>query len=149
MPKTPALRGHSTSLREPLYFGCWQRPGHHLRTRDGRDVWRERDVLPWDRIDGALTPKGDRRQGAATIHRRGEENGLDHAWTALAWNDYTIDSRGGSNSVVFLPGFLTWDEALPLARESFPHIFERQPLDPFWAGTLAAAQRQKGAPDGR
>lgn len=120
---------------QPLYFGCWRAVGHHLRTVSGRDVWRDcRALLPWRVIDGVLTPLGNRDQGAAALHH------LD-GWTAIAWHDYTVDSRGAANSVVFLPGTFTFAEALLAAREAFLHVLARQPCAPF---EVAAAKTGEG-----
>jgi hypothetical protein len=111
-----------------FYFGCWTYGGHHLRGTNGRSLGYTNDPslvaigFPWagGGIDGKLTPRASRKQGAAALHH------LD-GWTALAWHDYSVDSRGGSNSVVFLPGTLTFEAATEEGRRLFPHVFERQP----------------------
>jgi len=109
------------------YFGCWQQSGHFLRTPDGDGGchWRHADsllrdgVVPWGyKIDGTLTPKTTTKQGAAALHH------LD-GWTALACHDYTVDSRGNSNSAFVFDAVLDFDQALTAAREHFPKVVER------------------------
>jgi len=100
----------------PVYFGCRHSHGHffHVKGAQRRDLSAAESGLPWERVDGELTPKASKRQGDAAIHH------LD-GWTAIAWHDYRIDSRPGSNAAVFLPSpDLTFDEAVVAARSTFP-----------------------------
>lgn len=113
-------------MSEPmaLYFGCWDnRLGHHFYLPNGRDAGgynTVRDWLGFGPVDGKLNPSSV--QGEAAIH-------WVNGWTALAWADRSVDTRGGSNSVVFLRGRFPFAEAVEQARRWFPHVFERQPVD--------------------
>jgi hypothetical protein len=108
-----------------LYFGCWAGLGHHFHLPGGRDAGSYREVQEWlgfGGIDGKLNPS--ERQGECALHHR-------NGWTALAFADRTVDTRGGSNSVFFFRGTLTFEEAVAAAGEHFPHIVARQPV-PLW-----------------
>lgn len=63
--------------------------------------------------DGQLTPKGNNKEGAAKLHH--VDNG-----TILAFHDYTVDSRPGSNSMFWFPGNYTFEEMLQLIKVDFP-----------------------------
>lgn len=104
----------------PLYFGCWNNLGHYFWTVRGErsDYGAAKASVPWLSIDGRLNPS--ERQGEAALHHAG-------GVTALAWADRTVDKRSGSNSIVFLAGTLTFEEAVAAASEAFPHVMERQP----------------------
>lgn len=103
-------------MREPLFFGCWDRPGHFLRTRNGSYASRE---CEWMQMDGRLAPHDPtEREGRATVHYL-------HGWTALSWWDRSVDKRGRCNAIVWLPGYLSFDAALAAARAAFPRIFAR------------------------
>lgn len=118
------LTMNDTNL-SPLYFGCWRRPGHHFHVAGGGQLrQRYEEVCATlgfaGRVDGGLVPSS--RQGEAALHHSDD-------WTALAWADRTIDARGGSNSVVFLPGRLDFEEAVEQAKVAFPEILNRQPVE--------------------
>lgn len=109
----------------PLYFGCWGQIGHYFYLPSGASAGayaKVKEALPWDKIDGTLNPSSE--QGEAAIH-------LASGWTALAWADRSVDTRPGSNSVAFLPGTLSFAEAVSAARVAFPSVMRRQPV-PLW-----------------
>lgn len=100
----------------PVYFGCRSGLGHffHVKGQRRRSLSATECGLPWPKVDQKLTPKSSTNQGDAALHH------LD-GWTAIAWHDYRIDSRPGSNGAAFLPTpDLTFDEAVELARATFP-----------------------------
>lgn len=109
---------------DAFYFGTYQGAGHYLRDlhwnsrrydRNGDGGWDA--PFPWSNIDGGLTPPRGREGEAALHHKDG--------WTALAFVNYTDDNRGGSNSVFFFKGTLTFEEAVAATRALFPHVVER------------------------
>lgn len=112
-----------------LYFGAIGRAGHYVWMNEhqtSRDHWNA--VGPWKQIDGALTP--GRRSRSGRLETRGEQGdaALHHkdGWTALAFHDFTVDERGGSNSAFFVHrADLTADEVLDAARAVFPRVVER------------------------
>lgn len=117
---------------EVVHFGCW--PGHgaghffHDTTGKTLGLYANEVGLPWEQVDGRLTPgRRDSRgqhtyeamsqpmQGRAALHH------LD-GWTALAIHDFTIDSRPGSNTVLFFHALLDKEQALAAAHEHFPIV---------------------------
>lgn len=116
----------TTAGMSAYYFGCWQQVGHAffapgMLTVSPRDV-----AIPWDSygIDGKLCPPGrgrgaaNQQEGVAALHHK-------DGWTALAFWDRTVDTRGGSNSAFLLEGEHDYTAALALARETFPEVFAR------------------------
>lgn len=121
------------------FMGVWQtdRAGHYWYQRNGRHVpWKVQegpDGSPWEHVDGVLQPgifeQPDRvryrygslqHQGDAAFHRKG-------GWYCIAIWDSTGDSRGACNSnfLIRTDRTLTFEEAVALAREWFPHLWER------------------------
>ena len=104
-----------------LYFGCHRQAGHYVWRQGMRDYGIDERNL--NRFDGLLPPQDDPTPYIATVSRLG-------GWgrSALAFWDYSVDKRGGSNSVVFAPS-LTIEPAdlLREAQERFPEVFGRLP----------------------
>lgn len=111
-----------TPVSVGYYFGTWRNAGHYTwregmeKTRYGSD-----EPMPWKRVDGQLTPKGD-REGECLIHY------LD-GWTAIAFVNRTDDSRPGSNSAFFFDQRLSFAEAVAEARKRFPEVMDRLAFD--------------------
>lgn len=124
-----------------IYFGCGPDGslGHHFfPSGSGRplanEVYRQR--IAWAGVDGQLAPRlrddglvrfgngggEEAPQGVAWLHHRGGQ-------TALAYWDRSVDRRPYSNSVFFLQGTLTFDQAIDAARSSFPWVFDRQEFE--------------------
>ena len=111
------------------YFGCWdEQKGHFFHHPDGRrDYEREgkHKLMPWAAVDGCLCPgyrgpyeNGPQVEGEAALHHK-------EAWTALAFWDRSMDSRGGCNSVFFAEGTYNTAEMIKIAKEKFPSIWAR------------------------
>lgn len=110
-------------MKEWLYFGCHDAPGHHLFTQGMRRFTRYGWPGNLSRFDGMLPPQTDTAPYIATVSRL-EGWGM----TALAFWDYSVDKRGGCNSVVFAPSLtITPDELLSEAQARFPQVFGRLP----------------------
>jgi hypothetical protein len=113
------------SIEGTVYFGCWRESGHYYWLRGmqkarGYGVAAYAELTPWGHsVDGGLFGRGVQPgQGVASIfHKDG--------WTALAFEDRSVDSRPGSWSVFCIPEVLMFDEALRIARLAFPQVFER------------------------
>ena len=108
-----------------LYFGCHREAGHYVFT-EGMRSYRppygsgERD---FSRFDGMLTPQGSLEPYIAAVTRL-EGWGM----TALAFWDYSVDKRGGCNSVVFAPSLtISPEDLLAQAQARFPEVFGRFP----------------------
>lgn len=112
-------------IEATVYFGCWQQVGHYYWLRG---MWkasgfaaRYDGLTPWGAsVDGGLFAKGTGPRGegvAAIVHKDG--------WTAFAFEDRSVDTRGGSWSIYCIPEVLGWHDALSVAREAFPEVFAR------------------------
>lgn len=102
------------------YFGCWNQVGHYLKDHEGKNIFD--NDLPWERIDGVLCPDDTIKQGVVKIHHK-------NGWTAAAFWDYSIDSRLGSNSVLFAEDLLDITDVISEFKETFPQIYDRFDFD--------------------
>jgi hypothetical protein len=106
-----------------LYFGCHRAPGHYVfeqGMRSYRHAYGARDL---SRMDGLLPPQDSTEPYIASVSRL-EGWGL----TALAFWDYSVDKRGGCNSVVYAPSLnISPTEMLAEAQARFPEVFTRLP----------------------
>jgi len=100
------------------YFGCSNVPGHYLIDHNGTRMNYSENDLPWDDIDGSLCPGDTREEGIVKLS-------FKDGWTAAAFWDYSIDSRGGSNSVLFAEDLLELSEIMTEFKEHFPEIYKR------------------------
>ena len=114
------------AIKEPeiYYFGCVEQTGHFLfdrrfqKPRHDVSPWRERDIDAQMPPYGRLATMQRQVEGRARMHYRNN-------WTALAFWDRSVDDRYSSNSAFLIEGTHGFDEALRLARQAFPAIFER------------------------
>ena len=105
-----------------FYFGCIDVAGHYMHASSPPRNLEERRAVsqlthsnPWGlNIDGGLCP----RRGGALVHHK-------DGWTALAFEDFTVDSRPGSNSVFLAEGTYDFDEMARIAEEYFPAVWAR------------------------
>lgn len=124
-----------TERVEAYYFGTHLGPGHYMWGSDGKRVpyGREMDVVtPWNRIDGALQPS--RKEGSCAVHHK-------DGWTALAFANYTDDTRPNSNSVFFIHEHLDFEDAAKAFLRLFPRVTER------FGFTLHEASRDERSQD--
>lgn len=106
-----------------IYFGCHQTPGHYAFGEGMRQFVRRYGSRDVSRFDGMLPPQTDTAPYIATVSRL-EGWGL----TALAFWDYSVDKRGGCNSVVFAPSLtIAPEDLLSEAQTRFPQVFGRLP----------------------
>jgi hypothetical protein len=106
-----------------VYFGCHKQPGHYCFAEGMGTLPFGAPERNLTRFDGALPPQDDATPYIATVSRLG-------GWgmTALAFWDYSVDGRGGCNSVVFAPSLeIGADELLAEAQRRFPQVFGRLP----------------------
>ncbi len=112
---------------QPLYFGCKHGAGHYLHDVHGNTVWRTLCEYPHGEYigknDGKLAPQDHKRQASIKdgvardfvfIRLRNPDAMLIAFW------DYTVDSRPGSNSMFLIPGATDALDALKKAKELFP-----------------------------
>jgi hypothetical protein len=109
-------------IKEWLYFGCHKRPGHYL-FKQGMHEDYSRATQNLSRFDGMLAPQSTREPYVAVVSR------LD-GWgcTALSFWDYSVDSRGGCNSIFFAPSLdISEEDMMRGAAERFPEVWNRLP----------------------
>lgn len=84
--------------KRTYYFGCMGVTGHymHPHIRQGELPGVNYNAIKY--IDGIYTPGDTTKQGAAQLSIVGP-------LTIIAWHDYTVDCRPGSNSVIMGYGF--------------------------------------------
>lgn len=104
----------------PLYFGCYKTPGHYVFRRGMHRP--HTDIGRWaGGFDGQLAPRGiGERQGVAALHWFFMNT--PRPITALSFWDRSVDKRGGCNSIFFVEGVQSFENALQEARESFPEL---------------------------
>ena len=106
-----------------IYFGCHKQAGHYTFSDGMRSLSPRYGSSDLSRFDGMLPPQTDTTPYIATVSRLG-----GWGFTALAFWDYSVDKRGGCNSVVFAPSLtITDDELLAEAQKRFPQVFGRLP----------------------
>lgn len=103
-----------------LYFGCWDRPGHYIWTRDKRTVYAHEVsslALRAEDLDGStiFLPRPERPGHGQLTHlfRDGEPI------TVLAWWDRTFDQRGACNAAIQCDGW----ERMPRLWERFGRVY--------------------------
>lgn len=115
---------NESNLENFYYFGCSNdSKGHYLVNRKLERVYRSEDEISesfgfsWRKLDTGFLPKTN-KEGAAKVTNINK-------WTILSFNDYSVDSRGKSNSTYAIRGELNFKDALEKAKVEFPSIFER------------------------
>ena len=106
-----------------IYFGCHREPGHYLFAEGMRSYGLGRHLDKLTHFDGKLPRQDNTEPYIATVSRL-------EGWgcSALAFWDYSVDKRGGCNSVVFAPSMtITPADLLAEAQARFPEVFKRLP----------------------
>jgi hypothetical protein len=109
-----------------MYFGCTSGPGHRLQTAGGRTPDFPFEIRKhFEYMDAKLCWK-ETTEGVVKLTRLNNVG-----YSAMAFWDYSIDSRGGSNSIFFAPNTSITAEILWTdAQIKFPAITKRfKPLD--------------------
>lgn len=112
------------SQQQWWYFGCEGQAGHYLFDENMTKIWgRKYNYLR--ALDGLLPPQEDKTPYIATFSR------LD-GWgvCAIAFWDYSVDKRGGSNSTFFvsdlgIPPSVMFEEV----KNRFSQLFKRFPKE--------------------
>ena len=86
--------------KQALYFGCWNRPGHYLRTVSNKTIWQVCPDYPgfcwsYHLMDGGLLKNG--KHPDVCDGRVFWTSGGNPFWYAFFWWDRSGDSRGASN----------------------------------------------------
>jgi hypothetical protein len=83
--------------KRTYYFGCIGEKGHYMFPATRRADFPDANYKVIEHIDGLFVP-ANTAQGAAQFSMVGP-------FTIIAWHDYTVDSRPGSNSNIIGYGF--------------------------------------------
>jgi hypothetical protein len=118
-----------------FYFGCHRQAGHYMFNQQLRSAYPEEPPWSVDRgeVDAKLSPhesdckshhycRCKQDEGKAVIHHKS-------GWTAMAFWDRSVDSRGGCNSAFFVEGTHNFAEMLAIVKEKFPTIMTRFKFD--------------------
>lgn len=112
------------SDKRTYYFGCVEVKGHYMHPAVSRGLFPGGNYRVIECIDGLYVPGGTLEQGAAQFSMVGP-------FTIIAWHDYTVDNRPGSNSNIIGYGF-TGTRAEMIAdmfkdfQIRFPQVIKRQ-----------------------
>lgn len=100
------------------FFGCVLRTGHWYWTPELERVYAGKSDRPTPfEVDGKFTPKFTAQGAARLAHHDG--------WTVLAFHDYSVDNRPGSNGAFLAVGALDYDDMMLLASLHFPQVLGR------------------------
>ncbi len=114
-------------MKELFYFGCIRDTGHFLWCGENyycHTFHRESKILSVPEnllrvIDGTFIPTETHNQGIYKTSNIGKT-------IIIAWHDYTVDSRPGSNSALIGIGFTNGEEMIDFAITKFPSVMNRQ-----------------------
>ena len=100
-----------------FYFG-FLGSGHHMY-EPGEELYLRNLETPWGSYpDGTLCPEKTWENGLALLHHK-------DGWTALAFWDFSGDSRPGSHSTFLVRGTYAFDEMLELCKAQWSGVFAR------------------------
>lgn len=97
------------------YFGCIDVAGHYVFKGNNQKEYNSEFVAWLPRLDGMLAPRFTREEGKALLHH------FD-GFTILAFWNYSVDKRGGSNSMFVFPGKLDFDQMISSAHGRFSKL---------------------------
>lgn len=124
-----------------LYFGCLFRPGHYLfLSENGTTIQNASSLERFCGIRGQVTDRFIQCiDGLFTPVRTGQGiYKISHVppFLIVAWHDYTVDKRPGSNSALLGVGFTHAEEMFAAARLKFPSVMARQ-MQLSWMNDIA------------
>lgn len=114
-------------MKKLFFFGCLDQVGHYFKPDLTETMKREMsDVNPelFKRIDGLYVPNTPRSQGSGQFVTIG-------SISIIAWHDYTVDTRPGSNSNIIGYGYTGTNltrvhDMYTDFKRLFPSIYGRQ-----------------------
>lgn len=117
------------SDKRTYYYGCIGVAGHYMHPYAKSSDFPDGNFKVIQYIDGLYTPGGTSEQGKAQFSMIGP-------FTIIAWHDYTVDKRPGSNSNIIGYGFTGTRAEIIVAMYKdfeirFPQVIKRQtaPID--------------------
>jgi hypothetical protein len=132
-----------TDAPRMFYFGPWDGAGHYLHDERGYTAWKDERTIPWTpgELDGKLQPHfpgcAKKRPGAYPDRYCGCPSGqegpalLHHrdGWTALAFWDRSVDTRGACNSVYIAHGDFSFEQMVEMAKARFAFRWNKMKFD--------------------
>lgn len=114
-------------MKHMYYFGCIGQVGHHLHDMSQRmlgSLHTAKVLLKVPEnllrcLDGNFVPTETQQAGLYKYSTIGE-------CQIVAWHDYSVDKRPGSNSVLIGIGFIDSEDMLDWAEKHFPSVMQRQ-----------------------
>lgn len=127
------------------YCGCYNETGHYLWDERNHKVHYVKGIpFRWEILDGGLLPPHEpETEGLAEIIHIG-------SWTIITFWDRSVDKRGGSCSAFVIPAHVWFDEAVAIAKERFPSVWNRFPFEVIArraVTTTASWQTSRDAPN--
>ena len=128
------------NIRRWFYFGCYEQAGHYLFESNG---YKAPYNHPLGKFDGCLCLPEAVGERVAAISRLGA-----FGYSALAFWDRSIDSRPGSNSIIFAPSLdITPAEMVEGARHYLPRFAKRWPSIDVSRAEYRPQTKEAGASD--
>lgn len=111
--------------RKLFFFGCGSEKGHYMFPRFSQSELPDVNRNLMEHIDGTFTPGWSTKQGAAQFAQVGKIS-------IIAWHDYSVDSRPGSNSNIIGYGYIgsipqIIEDMFADFKVKFPTFYKRQP----------------------
>lgn len=112
-----------------LYFGCIRDKGHYLWESDGRPLLVFGNTMKQmpginpailTGIDGMFPPANNGGEGVYSV------NIINEKLIIIAWWDYSIDNRPGSNSALIGYGYKNEQIIISDAMIAYPSVMTRQ-----------------------
>jgi hypothetical protein len=105
-------------MRKVAFFGCWNQAGHYLHDESGNNLQSFGPFIV-ESLDGVLLKHGYRIPGQVDVV-------CFKDYTVIAFEDYTVDRRPGSNAAFIVEGHaLTRQECWKAAEAMFPQVVKR------------------------
>lgn len=117
-------------MKKLLYFGCIKECGHYLWVSERENVCNCSALKRYSGIDGVTDRFLNGIDGTyvpGTTQEQGVyQESIVPPFRIVAWHDYTVDRRPGSNSAILGIGYDSAVEMLADAVEYFPLVMKRQ-----------------------
>lgn len=113
---------------EVYYFGCADHRAGHFWFQPGMIPWKAPLSMAAEKIDGRCAPRNTSKAGVCMLTYL-------EGWSILAWWDYSVDKRPGSNSALVAKGTYSFDQMMLLLNSEFPNVANRQLAPMILTGT--------------
>ena len=118
-------------MKKLLYFGCIRDKGHYLWYSEQNRIANSSALKSITGIEGVTDNFLNSIDGTYTWNTYGQgicKYSLVPPFRIIAWNDFTVDTRPGSNSVLLGIGYESAQEMFAEAMKQFPSVMQRQTI---------------------